>query len=76
MSAVGSLRVETFEYKGELRIKRSLTADRVLALKLKPKEARPQADKPSRAAPAKSESRGEPIPSDRGGRDFDDTIPF
>ncbi len=27
-----SLSVETFEYKGELRLKRSLTVDRVLAL--------------------------------------------
>jgi hypothetical protein len=76
LSAVGSLRVETFEYKGELRIKRSLTADRVLTLKPKPKEAKPQVDKPRQAAPAKTESRGEPLPSDRGGRDFDDSIPF
>jgi hypothetical protein len=75
LSAVGSLRVELFEWKGEQRIKRSLTADRVMALK-PTKEPKAKVDKPPRATPAKSESRAEPLPSDRGGRDFDDSIPF
>jgi len=47
VSAVGALSVELFEFKGEQRIKRSLTTDRVLALKPRPKEPKPQ------AAPAK-----------------------
>jgi hypothetical protein len=75
VSAVGVLHVELFEYRGEQRIKRSLTADRVLSLK-PTKEPKAKVDKPPRAAPAKSESRAEPLPSDRGGRDFDDSIPF
>lgn len=33
VSAVGVFHVELFEFKGEQRVKRSLTADRVLALK-------------------------------------------
>jgi single-stranded DNA-binding protein len=78
VSCVGALGVETYEKNGETRIALRLTADRILALKpkLKPKEPQSQADKPSRAAPAKSDSRGEPLPLDRGGRDFDDSIPF
>jgi hypothetical protein len=52
VSAVGVLHVELFEYRGEQRIKRSLTADRVLALKPQPKKAKPQAEKPSRASSA------------------------
>jgi single-stranded DNA-binding protein len=75
VSAVGVLRVEMFEHRGEQRIKRSLTADRVLALK-PTKEPKAKVDKPSRAAPPKSESRAESLPSDRGGRGFDDSIPF
>lgn len=61
LSAVGALHVDLFEFKGEQRIKRSLTADRVLALKPKPKEAKPNPDKP-RAAPNR--------------RDFDDALPW
>lgn len=47
VSAAGALHVELFEYRGEQRIKRNVTADRVLALKPKPK---PKTDKPARAA--------------------------
>jgi hypothetical protein len=75
VSAVGVLHVEMFEYRGEQRIKRSLTADRVLAIK-PTKEPKAKVEKQSRAAPAKSERRAEPLPSDQGGRDFDDSIPF
>ncbi len=64
VSAVGALSVETYEKNGETRIALRLTADRVLALKPKPKEAKPQAR--SRANP----------PSDRGGSGIDDDIPF
>jgi hypothetical protein len=44
ISAVGVVHVEMFEFKGEQRIKRSLTADRILAIKPSPsrqREARP-----------------------------------
>jgi single-stranded DNA-binding protein len=33
VSAVGAFHIELFEFKGEQRVKRSLTADRILALK-------------------------------------------
>jgi len=46
ISAVGGLHAELFEYRGEQRIKRSLTADRILALKPG------QANRPPRAEPA------------------------
>lgn len=54
LSVVGALHVELFDFKGEQRIKRSLTADRVLALKPKPKPKPHQraAGKPTRTAPA------------------------
>ena len=45
VSAVGVVRTELFEFKGEQRIKRSLTANRVLALKpaiKPPEEKRPK----------------------------------
>ena len=45
VSAVGVVRTELFEFKGEQRIKRSLTANRVLALKpaiKSPEEKRPK----------------------------------
>jgi single-stranded DNA-binding protein len=55
LSAVGALHVETYEHKGEMRIKRALTADRVLALKPRRKEASrrtgPELAAPSWAAP-------------------------
>jgi hypothetical protein len=60
----------------ETRLSWSIRADAILSARAKPKTAKPQADKPPRAAPAKSESRAEPLPSDRGGRDFDDDVPF
>jgi hypothetical protein len=44
------LRAETFEHNGETRIALKLTADRVMALKPTPKEAKPKADKPPRRA--------------------------
>ena len=54
LSAVGALHVETYEWNGETRLKLKLTADRVLALKPKPREAKPMADKlPSARAPAR-----------------------
>jgi single-stranded DNA-binding protein len=71
VSAVGLLRVETFEHNGETRIALKLTADRVLALKPKPKEAKqPKADKP-RAAP--ETGAGAAIPLREA---LDDDIPF
>jgi single-stranded DNA-binding protein len=86
VSAVGVLHVETFEYRGEQRIRRSLTADRVLALKPKPKPktAKAKADKPSRASSASaperrlipSKSWASPEPIAAGGIPFDDSIPF
>jgi hypothetical protein len=45
VSAVGAFHTELFEFKGEQRIKRSLTADRVLALKPAigaPRDTRPK----------------------------------
>jgi len=59
VSAVGALSVETYEKNGETRIAFRLTADRVLALKPKPK-AHPRADKPVRSGPAPRRS-GEEI---------------
>jgi single-stranded DNA-binding protein len=75
VSCVGAFNVETYEKNGETRIALRLTADRVLALKPKPKEAKPQADKPPRAVPARSDSGAEPPHFDRGAR-LDDEIPF
>ncbi|MGO9773700.1 MAG: hypothetical protein ACLPSW_29975 [Roseiarcus sp.] len=60
LSAVGILHVELVEYRDEQRIKRSLTADRVLALKPKPKEAKPRSEKPPCAA--RTEAVGGPAP--------------
>jgi single-stranded DNA-binding protein len=87
VSAVGVLHVEMFEYRGEQRIKRSLTADRVMALKPQPKKAKPQAEKPPRASSASAPEQGpgrsiqskswvsqEPIAV--GNVPFDDAIPF
>lgn len=72
LSAVGALHVELFEYKGVQRIKRSLTADRILALKPKPKEAKgqPERPRPSQAPTAASPS------SSRREVEIDDSIPF
>jgi single-stranded DNA-binding protein len=74
LSAVGAFHVEMVEYKGEQRIKRSLTAERILALKPKSKEAKPKANKPARAAPATAASGLAPNSWDDGGPD--DEIPF
>ncbi len=41
LSAVGALRVETFEHNGEKRVALKLTTDRVMAIKPKPKETKP-----------------------------------
>jgi single-stranded DNA-binding protein len=72
LSAVGALRVETYEHNGERRIALKLTADRILPLKPKPKESK--AGKATQTAPAKD--GGAPLPLiDRGG-EFDDSIPF
>jgi hypothetical protein len=63
----------------ESRINWSVRVDAILSARPKPREAKPKAkvDRPHRAAPPpKSESRAESLPSDRGGRDFDDSIPF
>lgn len=51
----------------ETRLSWTIRADAILTARPKPKEPKPEADKPR---------RGEPLPSDRGGRDFDDAIPF
>ncbi|MDR3420104.1 MAG: hypothetical protein P4L80_02490 [Xanthobacteraceae bacterium] len=70
LSAVGALHVELVEYRGEQRIKRSLTADRALALKPKAKDTKAKA----RPAPAAKPSA---IPDLLNGRrDLDDSIPF
>ncbi len=74
LSAVGALRVELFEWKGEQRVRRSLTVDRILPLRPKPKEAKPKADKPARPAPAKAVN--EPAPGPRASAPLDDEIPF
>ncbi len=37
LSAAGELQVETYEWKGETRVNLKLTADRILAIKPKPK---------------------------------------
>jgi len=80
LSAVGALHVETFEYRGEQRIKRSLTADRVLALKPKPTEQKPRADRPARAEPASRRSGSENAASSwarpHAGGAIDDDLPF
>jgi hypothetical protein len=72
LSCVGELRVELFEYKGEQRIKRGLTADRVLALKPKPKEAKGQGERPR---PSKAPTAASPS-SSRREAEIDDSIPF
>ena len=69
VSAVGSLRVELFEWKGEQRIKRSLSADRVVALKPKPKDSKPRADRPAPAGPASHRSGPEIAASSWGAPD-------
>ena len=77
LSCVGALHVEPFEYRGEQRIKRSITADRVVALKPKPKpkDAKPKADKAPQAAPTRS--AGGPAPTfSNDGSDLNDDIPF
>jgi hypothetical protein len=61
VSAVGLLRAETFQHGGETRIALKLTADRVMALKPKPKEAKPKADKKPRASPEKSAGAAIPL---------------
>jgi single-stranded DNA-binding protein len=70
LSAVGALRVETYEHNGEKRIALKLTADRVLVLKPKPKEAK----KATQTTPAKNGRAALPL-IDRGG-EFEDDIPF
>lgn len=75
LSAVGALHVELFEYKGEQRIKRGLTADRILALKPKPKDAKPKADRAQSTATAKNV--GGPAPSPWNDGDvLNDDLPF
>jgi len=76
VSAVGALRIEPHE-RGEMRgFNRQLTADRVLALKSKPKEAIPKAEKPARrAAPAKSASTAAASVFE-GRAELDDSVPF
>jgi hypothetical protein len=72
VSAVGLLRAETFQHGGETRIALKLTADRVMALKPTPKEAKPKADKPPRrASPEKSAGAAVPLREA-----FDVDIPF
>ena len=68
LSAAGEMHVETYDWNNETRVNLKLTADRVLALKPKAKEAktkapasRPEAERPS------SDERRAP---------FDDRIPF
>jgi single-stranded DNA-binding protein len=88
LSAVGALHVETYEWNGETRLKLKLTADSILALKPKAREAK-KAEKPPPAAAARA-SQGTPWaapgaptsstsgrkPWDHGGLTVDDDIPF
>jgi single-stranded DNA-binding protein len=75
LSAVGEFRVEPWE-KGDRRgFNYKLTADRILALKPKRKEAKPSASKPERNS--RVAAAGAPASSgwsDRG--DVNDDIPF
>ena len=72
VSAVGLLRVETFEHRGETRIALKLTADRVMALKPTPKEAKPKTDKPPRRT-SPEKAAADAIPMKEA---LDDDIPF
>jgi hypothetical protein len=74
ISVAGEFDCSVYALAGaETRLSWSIRADAVLSARAKPKAAKLKAEK---VAPAKSEGRGEPLPSDRGGRDFDDSIPF
>lgn len=75
ISAVGSLEVEIFDWNGEKRINRKLTADRILALKPVSKAAKSKTDAPRDQRAKKSPADSAPL-LDRGGREFDDQIPF
>ncbi len=74
VSCVGALAVETYQKNGETRIALRLTADRVMTLKPRPKEAKPRAaTAPRRSGPeiaASSWAR----PTTGGA--LDDDIPF
>jgi single-stranded DNA-binding protein len=67
LSAVGELQVEIYEWKGETRINFKLTADRILALRPKPKARQAHKELPprtgravaaaSRAAPSRNDNQ-------------------
>jgi hypothetical protein len=60
--------------EGHLKLRRTLFVDAVLTARPKPRERKPKAEKPTRAP---EKAVGAPLPLlERGGRDFDDEIPF
>ena len=75
LSATGSLEVELFDWSGEKRINRKLTADRVMALKPVSKAAKPKTDAP-RAQQAKNSPPDTAPLFDERRRLLDDQIPF
>lgn len=74
LSAVGELQVETYEWNGETRVNLKLTADRILALKPKPK-ARQSRDKTPISSGREIAASSWAAPSDMGGAGVD-AIPY
>jgi hypothetical protein len=79
LSAVGELRVETYEWKGETRIALKLTADRVLALKrtvarLKHTSAKDPPDKTLNASGRALAAASWVAPAEGGAQDGDDIL--
>lgn len=76
LSAVGELRVEMYEWKGETRIAVKLTADRVLALNRKPVKSKgPGAKEPLDKGSGRARAAASWAAPATGG-DFDASIPF
>jgi len=74
LSAVGELHVETYEWNGATRVNLKLTADRLLALKTKPKARRsPKETRPRTGQDVASASWAAPT---LGGAHDGDDIPF
>ena len=66
------LRVELFEHSGETRIALKITADRVMALKPKPKDSKPKANEPPRRAKQERAGPAATLPLE----EINDDIPF
>jgi hypothetical protein len=58
--------------EGRLKIRRTLFVDAILSARPKPRARKPKADKPARPV----ENAAAPLLEERGGRPFDDAIPF